>query len=113
MNYYSKRYRNLVDAEEIEFETCNKCHRYLEDDEDECVGCEHGEEAKRLSGKWTLTKIIPQEKRTRLYLKQDDQSLCYVLFDGDDELSKFKVNCEYELTGWQKVSSRHNIITFI
>jgi hypothetical protein len=113
VSYFSKRYRSLIDAEEKNFDSCSCCLRFKDDlDAEECPGCEN-EDARRINGHWTLTKIIKLEKRTRLYFKQGDQSLCYVMFNTEDGADRFVEKSDYELLGWQKSSSRHNTITFV
>ena len=113
VSYYSKRYRSLHEAEEVDFASCSKCLRFIDaEDEEVCIGCD-SEEARRLCGKWTLTKMLTQERRSRLSFKQGEKSLCYVLFHTEENPDKFKENCDYELQGWQKTSSRHNTIRFI
>ena len=116
--YYSKKYRSLITAEETDFASCSDClkskpHTDNESDEEqECEGCNH-EEARRITGKWTLTKILKRDRRARLYFKQGEEILCHVMFDNEKDFEKCVKDSEYELLGWQKVSSRHNTVILL
>ena len=76
--------------------------------------CEGNEEATRVDGAWILNKIVKTETHSRLYFQRhlclSKHNICYVLFNTDKELKLFKEQESYPLKGWQKTSSRHNVI---
>ena len=73
--------------------------------------CDTLNAAVRLEGFWTLLNVETTHKMTRLFFKQGNECFAHVIFDTT-AASKFEEGNMYNLCGWQKSKSRHNVLYF-
>ena len=73
--------------------------------------CDTLEQARRISGFWTLTKIVVLNQLIKLHFMQGGETLVHVIFDPTrvDEFEEGKI---YSLVGWQKYENRFNALYF-
>jgi hypothetical protein len=50
-------------------------------------------------------------QHVKLHFQQENERMCHVLFVNDPRISALQEGVDYELSGWQKVGNRHNVIT--
>lgn len=107
VRFFSRKYRTLLEAAEVELTSCNICRRYTDNISDSCIGCQN-ETAIRVKGNWKLVKKHMEGASLKLYFQQENEMLCCVVFNGMEEC--YQVGTVSTLTGWQKLGTRHNAI---
>ena len=64
--------------------------------------------AVHIQGSWTLIMIIPVNLMTKLYFKHGNGTRGLVFYDAS-KVAQCKREKLYNLVGWQKMQSRHNL----
>jgi len=105
---FSKNYRTLRNAEDADFNECMQCKRFHMD---ESCSCNITDAAVRIEGFWTLKKIATVNMMSKLYFKQDSETLGLVFYDTS-KIAQCEEEKLYNLVGWQKIPSRHNTVYF-
>ena len=107
---FSKRYHTLIDACDGNIVQCDRCLRHLADDDTAC-DCIEKTEVKRISGKWKLARISRTNQIKRMFFESDSgELLCSCQFTGKEEKLDLTEGEIYNISGWQNVNSRHNVI---
>jgi hypothetical protein len=50
-------------------------------------------------------------QHVKLKFQQESERMCHVLFVNDPRISTLQEGVDYELSGWQKVGNRQNVMT--